>query len=827
MHRFLYLVLLVYATTITAGVPPSFFLVRTGPYGGQMGIDAVPLDPVSPVVPPSPFTLKQLDPALYFTINYQFNAGLTQPSIPDNSAKREFSVYLPPQISDTSRTFPVVYYLHGDLSDHVHTAFQIQPGFKGDYLTLLDTLINDGKVIPMIMIFGSQTVPAQFTGCAQEDPIFTFTYSGADYFDNPMGMMETFHTYTLRQYVDANYPTLTTAQKTVIGGHSQGAIGTARYPSRHATEYNGFYADAGLLNLTTQHPQLLRGFIEVWEGWGLQSVRPLAPPYLSCSLLDTFAAFANQVTYPDPTNPGFSLRNTSNPVYSNGINLSANYGRVIYQAILDVMYPPDLLNQIDSFTSEFQKARIFTTQGLQDRNVAYFPCKAIGDHMTSLGIDYRWLTHNGDHNTITYPSTPPLNTGLSEDDCLLIFASAAFQEDPTIDARRIKFVGSGTITLQNNAHFTINNDAIIGVETNGATSATSITLNILDSAVLSLGSTATAGGGFQIGNQIDSRFLVDNPALASKQVSCALNINGPAAQFKISQQGFFGLGVGLKGKYGTTPEEWVVTSLQNLENITINVNQGMFTHDLMYTTTNAHASLLAMGTGNDQYTFILGRNGKVCGGGNIIQIQDSVGMHPVVRTDEFVIPNLNPPAILPVDFPIAAPFINLQSEGGLHTIFLPSSVSPLADFLCRGIPTYVIARDPSAHAYIRGMLASALLLRSFGQPEAPTNGSGSQLLSYLSTMTYDSQFNKRCNIAPDPFTGNIDIGFTDTGITSPFTLIPLGSIERKILETDMMVGNTTEIVAAITKACAATIVRRASDGRIIYIGDATECPLAK
>ena len=222
------------------------------------------------------------------------------------------------------------------------------------------------------------------------------------------------------------------------------------------------------------------------------------------------------------------------------------------------------------------------------------------------------------------------------------------------DQFRVKLIGSGVIELVDNAQGVLPFNAFVGVETiNSATceiSTTDLTLSLADNSSFAIGIlNYNEGGVLQIGNVED---------LEGHSVNFTLTLDGDEANFSIGSRGFVGFGVGIERFDGMlevlrarlcptyfVPNENVVNTLYNVEVTTLNLLNGRFQHDRIFSGDDVNASLLAV-SGAEGVTFdlnfeledenvdpVLGResNFVMAGGGNIVLVQPGVGgVQPIV-----------------------------------------------------------------------------------------------------------------------------------------------------------------------------------------------------
>lgn len=132
--------------------------------------------------------------------------------------KRSVSVYLPPGYASSEKRYPVIYFLHGFLSDDK----MLSPMKE-----LLDYGIEAQKIKPFILV-----IPDQRT-----------TYDGSFYSNTEVfGNWEDFTTYDLVTYMDTHYRTLAKKESRGITGHSMGGYGALKIAMKHPDIFGSVYA---------------------------------------------------------------------------------------------------------------------------------------------------------------------------------------------------------------------------------------------------------------------------------------------------------------------------------------------------------------------------------------------------------------------------------------------------------------------------------------------------------------------------------------------------------------------------------------------------------
>lgn len=161
------------------------------------------------------------------------------------------------------------------------------------------------------------------------------------------------------------------------------------------------------------------------------------------------------------------------------------------------------------------------------------------------------------------------------------------------DCLRVKVVGCGDIRMQNNSYARIPETTTLAIESDPdcGCGVADITWTLADNAHVNIGSDATTGGSFLIGNQTD---LSDGTE--AQLVSFNLILNDYNTLFEVGPLGFLGLGAQVTNKVrNSVPSSWTLNCLHNIGDVQINVNFGTFKHNQIVALDNAYASLMAIG----------------------------------------------------------------------------------------------------------------------------------------------------------------------------------------------------------------------------------------
>ena len=161
-------------------------------------------------------------------------------------SERKFSIYLPPDYESSSRSYPVLYLLHGSGDD--------QTGWVqfGEVLHIADQAINNGKATPMIIV-----MPNANTG-------------QRGYFNDIQGewRYEDFFFDEFIPYVEETYRIKSEKRYRAISGLSMGGGGTFMYALHHPELFIAacpMSANCGPLRLEDMDRRLQRFGVEVEE----------------------------------------------------------------------------------------------------------------------------------------------------------------------------------------------------------------------------------------------------------------------------------------------------------------------------------------------------------------------------------------------------------------------------------------------------------------------------------------------------------------------------------------------------------------------------------
>lgn len=137
---------------------------------------------------------------------------------------RRISIYLPPGYDQSTKHYPVIYYLHGFMGND-----SIMPNMK----MILDMSIAKNKIRPFILVIADNNT----------------LFSGSFYSNSTLiGNWSDFEAKELVAYMDKNFRTIATRDGRGIGGHSMGGYGALKIAMLYPDVFSCVYAmSPGLL----------------------------------------------------------------------------------------------------------------------------------------------------------------------------------------------------------------------------------------------------------------------------------------------------------------------------------------------------------------------------------------------------------------------------------------------------------------------------------------------------------------------------------------------------------------------------------------------------
>lgn len=168
-------------------------------------------------------------------ITESFESKALSKNMIEQNTTRKIDIYLPPSYNDSSKKYPVLYYLHGY-------------GGTSNELLITEKLSEamqapDGKEFIVVGVYGSTK------------------YGGSFYTNSPViGNWEDFVTYETVAYIDSHFRTIKEPAARGLVGFSMGGYGAANIGLKHPDVFSAVYAICpGIIT-----PD---GFEEAFKGW--------------------------------------------------------------------------------------------------------------------------------------------------------------------------------------------------------------------------------------------------------------------------------------------------------------------------------------------------------------------------------------------------------------------------------------------------------------------------------------------------------------------------------------------------------------------------------
>lgn len=273
-----------------------------------------------------------------------------------DSADRDVIVYLPPSYKkDTTRRYPVVYFLHG---------YGLDAERYWDIMKVpeaADMDIASGAAKEMILVH-----PDAFT-----------LYNGSMYSVSPTtGDWETFIAEDLVKYVDSHYRTIPNRMSRGLSGHSMGGYGTMRIGMKRPDVFSSLYAMSSCCLAASLNPggrggaelEKLKSPAEAKSGGGRGAVVMLAEA----------AAWS-----PNPMNPPFF------------VDLPTKEGQPVPDVVTRWAANAPLA-MLDQYVPNLKKMHAIGMEvGLQDTLAA--SNKLLDETLTLFGVPHTFETYEGNH----------------------------------------------------------------------------------------------------------------------------------------------------------------------------------------------------------------------------------------------------------------------------------------------------------------------------------------------------------------------------------------------------------------------------------------------
>ena len=274
---------------------------------------------------------------------------------------RAVYVYLPEAYTpaDTTRRYPVIYFLHGAGGDGFDLAF-----FTFLARVNLDIILSAGVIEPAIFVFPDGWAPP---------------YQGSFYTNSPLyGNFEDYIVADLIAYVDGKYNTVAERDARLLMGHSMGGYGAMKLALKHPELFRAVAAHSGPLDFAQLRSDVVDDVV---------SENGAAPPYSYSPDAGTFSGLAFSMA-------GAFSPNLDRPPYYVDFPID-NRG-----AVIDSVYRKWLTHSPVEFAR-----RLLPTSGLAiyfdcgtEDELQLFPSNlAFADSLRRFGIAHEFQSYSGDH----------------------------------------------------------------------------------------------------------------------------------------------------------------------------------------------------------------------------------------------------------------------------------------------------------------------------------------------------------------------------------------------------------------------------------------------
>jgi len=276
------------------------------------------------------------------------------------SPTRALSVYLPPGYQTGDRRFPVIYYLHGFLSNH-----ELKPSM----VAVLDEAIATHKIRPFILVVSDQRT----------------TYDGSFYSNSGLfGNWEDFTAYDLVTYMDKTYRTLADKDSRGITGHSMGGYGALKIAMDHPDIFSSVYAlSPGVLTVVREYGPNSDTYEDLAE---IHTQEALSKTYFPKVIIALAKSWS-----PDPDNP---------PFYCD-IPFEYKDGKtVVHPDVLEKWYANMPLHMIDNHLENLNKLRAIKMDwGRNSGDRFTIQCKMFSQRLENVGIKHFAEEYIGTHTS--------------------------------------------------------------------------------------------------------------------------------------------------------------------------------------------------------------------------------------------------------------------------------------------------------------------------------------------------------------------------------------------------------------------------------------------
>ena len=276
---------------------------------------------------------------------------------------RAVSVYLPPGYDESTRSYPVIYFLHGFMGNHILFPPMVE---------VLDFAIATYRIRPFILIVSDQKT----------------TYDGSFYSNTGIfGNWEDFTAYDLVEYMDKNYRTIADKDSRGITGHSMGGYGALKIAMNHPEIFSCVYAlSPGALTIVSEYGPNSNTYRDLSR---IKTVEELNRNYFAKVII----AFAKSWS-PNPGKP---------PFYCDIPFEYKDRELVVNQNVLEEWYDNMPLHMIDDNLDNLQKLRAIKLDWGRNAGDRFtIMCMMFSQRLENVGVKHFAEEYIGTHTDGIY-----------------------------------------------------------------------------------------------------------------------------------------------------------------------------------------------------------------------------------------------------------------------------------------------------------------------------------------------------------------------------------------------------------------------------------------
>jgi S-formylglutathione hydrolase FrmB len=282
--------------------------------------------------------------------------------------KRPLAIYLPPNYSDSTKRYPVLYLLHGIGDDHLNFVDDTEK--YQNIQDLMDYGIASHRFGEIIIV-----TPNEKTN-----------WFGSFYTNSSVtGNWEDFTAKELVNYIDTNYRTIAKAESRAIAGHSMGGYGAITLAMKHPDVFSVAYAmSGGFVSFTGE---IVSNNLEIKKFVLAKTTDEL----LATQSRDAIGMLTvSQAFSPNPSKPPFYA---DKPFKMQGNKLVPNPSA--YNKWLE----NDVVKMAEKYKENLLKLRgIKFDSGNEDEfKFIVANSRLFSTKLTALGVPHQFEEYNGDH----------------------------------------------------------------------------------------------------------------------------------------------------------------------------------------------------------------------------------------------------------------------------------------------------------------------------------------------------------------------------------------------------------------------------------------------